>query len=239
MMAQGRPLASRAAPAQPEVRRVVRQVLRGARQGTLATAMAGAHGWPYASLVSVGWAHDLAPLFLLSHLAQHTRNFQADPRVCLLIEAGTGKTNPQEETRVSLLGTLRASATPEHRARFLARHPDARQYADFSDFQIYRLTVETAHLVSGFGRALWLTWHGLAPRESDAKAIAAAEADLLDQARPEMLAARAGRRDKGWKVSGLDMDGADLSRGGRWLRLSFPEPCSTPVALAQELTREA
>ena len=46
--------------------------------------------------------------------------------------------------------------------RFLARHPDAGMYAGFKDFAFYRVAVERAHLVAGFGKidgrecAVWL-----------------------------------------------------------------------------------
>ena len=38
------------------------------------------------------------------------------------------------------------------RRRFLARHPEAAFYADFPDFGFWRLKVEGAHYIGGFGR---------------------------------------------------------------------------------------
>jgi hypothetical protein len=48
-------------------------------------------------------------------------------------------------------------ADPSARSRFLARHPEASLYVDFTDFSFYALTVESAHLVAGFGRIVDLT----------------------------------------------------------------------------------
>jgi len=57
-----------------------RDLLRGCRSGSLSTAMAVSDGWPYASLVTYATDIDGCPLFLLSTLADHTRNIAADPR---------------------------------------------------------------------------------------------------------------------------------------------------------------
>ena len=48
----------------------------------------------------------------------------------------------------------RAEPRPEEgvRRRFLARHPEAEFYADFPDFAFWRLKVEGAHYIGGFGR---------------------------------------------------------------------------------------
>ena len=49
--------------------------------------------------------------------------------------------------------TGRCAVDPDEasRAAFLARHPDARRYAGFADFALYRFDIDAAHLVAGFG----------------------------------------------------------------------------------------
>lgn len=131
-----------------------RALLRGARQATLATA---AHdGWPFASLVLIAHGPDGAPLLLLSDLAEHSRNIAADDRVSLLIDGTAGLEDPLTGPRLTVLGRAERSTDPDHRHRFLERHPSAEQYVDFADFAVYRMAVDRGHLVAGFGRIHWI-----------------------------------------------------------------------------------
>ena len=111
---------------------------------------------------------DGAPLLLLSDLAEHSRNIEADDRVSLLIDGTAGLDDPLTGPRLTLLGRVRVSAEPDHRRRFLAAHPGAAQYADFADFAVYRVALDSAHLVAGFGSIHWLTAEALLDRAEDA-----------------------------------------------------------------------
>ena len=55
-----------------------------------------------------------------------------------------------------MLGCIAKTDYEVHRRRFLARHPIADIYAGFTDFGVYRVTVERAHFVSGFGEIHWI-----------------------------------------------------------------------------------
>lgn len=138
----------------PENNRLaLRQVARGCRKAGLATLLDGA---PYASLATTVLDHDLAPILLLSSLADHTRNLMADSRVSLLLDGTDGHPNPQTGPRVSLTGRAeRRDGDGRLKARFLAAHPGAALYAGFADFAIWRVIPERAHFVGGFGRAVW------------------------------------------------------------------------------------
>ena len=130
----------------------VRSMIASARQGTLASLIGGT-GWPYASLVNVA-SLDGVPLMLLSELAWHTKNIRADPRVCLLLWAAKNGQDPLASPRVSLMGEISASDDPRARETYLSQHSNARSYADFADFRYFRLNVETAHYVAGFGQII-------------------------------------------------------------------------------------
>ena len=139
-----------------------RALLRAARQATLATTLStgGAQnrdGWPFASLVLIAHDRDGSPLLLLSDLAEHSRNIEADDRVSLLIDGTAGLADPLTGPRLTVLGRARRSADASHRRGFLAAHPEAALYADFSDFSIYHVAVDSAHLVAGFGRIQWIS----------------------------------------------------------------------------------
>ena len=58
---------------------------------------------------------------------------------------------------MTLLGLAEKTDDPAVKRRFLARHPEAEFYADFHDFSFWRLKVEGAHYIGGFGRIVDLT----------------------------------------------------------------------------------
>ncbi len=70
--------------------------------GTLSTVAREPAGHPYGSFVAYGmW--EGRPVFLVSHLAEHTRNLLQDNRASLLVaEPGTG--DPLARGRVTLVG---------------------------------------------------------------------------------------------------------------------------------------
>ena len=142
-----------------------RLLVRRRGVGTLATSMADG-GAPYASLVTYACDHQGQPIFLFSTLSDHTQNILVDNLASLLVEDAVGKRNPQIGPRLSLMGRVKQDTSPASRARFLARHPDAAMYAGFGDFGIYRMTVERAHYVGGFARAIWFeAKHVLTPKK--------------------------------------------------------------------------
>ena len=142
-------------PAKPfEAAKTARTLIDAARTASLATLQSG-DGAPFASLVAVAADTDGVPVLLLSELAVHTQNVEADPRVALLFtEKGleTSQNDPLVSARVTLTGRLVADNSADTRECFLIRHPDAQMYVNFNDFAFYRLEVAAAHLVAGFGR---------------------------------------------------------------------------------------
>jgi len=217
---------------------VVRGLMRVADRATLATTLAttlgsdeAGHGGgsPYASLVLLAVDHDASPLLLVSTLAEHTRNLLADPRAAILVDGTAGLDEPLTGARATVLGRFARDDDPERRARYLRRHPSAAGYAGFGDFAIWRMTVERAHLVAGFGRIHWMG-AGAVLGEAGLP-LAAREADVVehmnaDHADAVQLYAQVllGLDGDGWVMTGCDAEGADLRQGGRVARLPFDEP---------------
>lgn len=206
---------------------VVRDLLRGADRATLATTLADG-AWPYASLVLMAVDHDASPLLLISTLAEHTRNLQADPRAALLVDGTAGLEEPLTGARATLLGRFARDDDPDRGARYLRRHPSAAGYAGFGDFAVWRMQVERAHLVAGFGRIHWIEAADVLGEAG--LPLAAREADVVehmnaDHADAVQLYARVllGLDGEGWTMTGCDAEGADLRLGGRIARLRFDE----------------
>ena len=216
-----------------------RALMRGGRTAALATAFAKDGGRPYASLVTVACDCDATPIMLLSRLSDHTRNIDADNRASLLFEAASHMENPQSGPRVSVVGRMAPSDEERHRQRFLAHHPGAAMYADFADFNFFKLTVERVHLVGGFATARWIDARDMALDAAVCAEIAAMEESALahmntDHADAIALYANVllRRRGKRWQMTGIDPDGIDLRLGRRaTARLDFDRPLASAGAL--------
>jgi putative heme iron utilization protein len=231
-----------------------RALIRAADRATLATALtpnAGTDaapdaardgpggGWPYASLVMVACDFDASPLLLISDLAEHTKNLAADGRASLMFDDTAGLDNPLTGARVTVLGRIERCDHDGARARYLARHPDAAEYAGFADFHLYRMAVERAHLVAGFGVIHWIAAGDVLFDTTGAAGLAAAEGDIVahmntDHADAVALYANTvlGRAGAGWTMCGIDPEGIDLRHGAAVARLEFAPPVATPITTA-------
>ncbi len=128
-----------------------RYLMRGTGVASLATLEPGSRS-PYASMITVSTATGGEPLFLISRLAWHTRNLEADLRASVLFQSTGTAADPLALGRISVMGRAQKTEDPAARARFLARHPEAEGYAGFADFALWRLAVEKGHYIGGFGR---------------------------------------------------------------------------------------
>jgi heme iron utilization protein len=220
--------------------RTARRVIREALRASLGTVLRDAAGAAYVSLVLVATDHDGAPILLLSDLADHTRNLARDPRASLLLDGTGEREDPLTGERVTLQGRLQKSAEPRHRARFLARHPSAAMYVDFKDFAFYRMEVERAHLVAGFGRIHWLDGAEVLIRvqpeliEAEPGIVAHMNddhADALQLYARQLL----GQSGEAWRMVGIDPEGCDLRLGSRAARLLFGREVSDAAGARDEL----
>ncbi|KAF0105009.1 MAG: hypothetical protein FD144_918 [Rhodospirillaceae bacterium] len=215
---------------QDDMPRTVRGLLRALDRASLATILpAEPANWPYASLVLVAVDHDLSPILLMSDMAEHTRAIKADDRVSLLFDGTGGLDQPLTGPRATVLGRAERTADERLKARFLARHPDAALYAGFRDFGFYRVAVERAHLVGGFGKIRWIDGAELAPPQ--AAGLGEAEAGIVEHMNADhaeavqLYAAKLiGLAGDGWRMTGIDSEGIDLRRAGKVARLAFDVP---------------
>jgi putative heme iron utilization protein len=216
--------------------------MRRLDRAALATGQRDADGWPYASLALVALDHAGAPLLLISDLADHTKNLARDDRLALLFDGTQGLDDPLAGARVGVLGRAVKCDDPTLRARYLARHPSARAYADFKDFNLYRVSVARAHLVQGFGRIHWLEAAALLLPDARAAPLVAAEVELVARMNEdhadtiaryaEVLLRRSG---DGLRMTGCDPDGVDLRRGAEVARIEFDEPVRDAAAARAQL----
>lgn len=203
-------------------------------------------GFPYGSFVTYGLAGG-SPVFLISELAEHTRNLHRDPRASLLVvEPGQG--DPLARGRVSLVGRvtpLATSAVEAAREAYLAAHPTAGYYVDFRDFKFWGLAVEAVRYIGGYGRMSWVAAADWSAAEPDP--IAPHAAGILrhmneDHAAVMVEYCRAFSRATDASAATMtvvDRYGFEMSvstaAGPRPVRLAFSQPISTPEEARSEL----
>ena len=205
--------------------------------GTLCTLALEPEGYPYGSFVTVAF-DDGDPVFLISGLAEHTKNLKRDPRASLLVSEG-GAADPLANGRVTILGpcTRIEGDGGSARAAFFAAHPNSSYYADFRDFAFWKLHVDHVRYIGGYGRMSWVSkadWRAAEPDPlgpSAAGIIAHMNADHADAMVLYCKAFSRATEITAASMTGVDRYGFDLSvmtpMGPRPVRLAFAAPVST------------
>ena len=206
--------------------------------GTLCTLALEPEGYPYGSFVTVAF-DDGDPVFLISGLAEHTKNLQRDPRASLLVSEG-GAADPLANGRVTLLGPCTRVDEDGGRARaaFFAAHPNSSYYADFRDFAFWTLHVEQVRYIGGYGRMSWISeadWRSAEPDPLAPSAAGVMAHMNADHADAMVLYCKAFSRATditSASMTGIDRYGFEMSvmtsQGPRPVRLAFETPVSTP-----------
>ena len=110
------------------------------------------------------------PVFLISTMAMHTQNLQADPRASLFVTEPGASPDPLGSSRITLFGNVLRIAEPElatARTVYLTRYPDSKFWVDFDDFFFYRMDVLDVYYVGGFGVMGWVAALDYSQAQSD------------------------------------------------------------------------
>jgi putative heme iron utilization protein len=232
-------------PAKAEVAASARALMRRALKGALAT-IDERNGYPYASLVTLATDATGAPTVLISKLARHTANLTHDARASIMVEETGALADPLQGARLSLFGRAEPTAEEGVRRRFLARHKEASFYADFPDFAFWRLAVEGAHYIGGFGRIFDLGPSDLLLPLQGAEALVEGEPGIVEHMNEDHADALelyatslAGASPGSWRMVGIDPEGCDIVLEGQARRIVFATPIATPAEARKELVRLA
>lgn len=150
-----------------------RDLVKNSFYGTLSTMQSEAAGAMNVANYPFGSVADFAdeepstgrPLLLLSDLERNVINMKTNPKVSLSIDTLPSTVaefkNPNlfdemTHPRTTLLGTMELipKDSPElqqAKDTYLAKHPLAKAWINFSDFNMYRMIVEDVYVVGGFG----------------------------------------------------------------------------------------
>ena len=129
------------------------------RMGSLSTLSRKQPGFPFGSVMPYALNAQGRPIFLISSMAMHTQNLQADSRASLLVTQPDASGDPLGASRVTVMGNVLTIPEPERadaRQLYLERYANSKYWVDFEDFNFYRMDVVDIYYVGGFGVMGWV-----------------------------------------------------------------------------------
>ena len=183
-------------------------LLHSEQEAALATHSTTLEGFPFASAVPFVTDEHHRPVFLISGIAEHSRNLAANPRASLMIAKALGE---GEMARVSLMGeVLPIEADSLLVARYLRYHPHAERFLQLGDFRFHRFEPARVLTVGGFANASWI---------EGSRLLETPVISLNDEA--AMLAQYGHDVRNDCQLRGIDAFGADTILDGKLTRLRF------------------
>jgi putative heme iron utilization protein len=224
--------------------RQARELFRAEQSGTLSSHSAKLTGYPYGSALPHVTDHHGRPVVLISHLAEHTRNVEADGRVSFLV-SGSGP-DLQASPRAALVGDARpVDAEPTLQARYLRFFPEHAQYLEIGGFRFWTIEPVQVRLIEGFGSLHWITGQTFLANPGQMPAIETSVVEHMNQDHHSALVAYCRQfhnlQAQQVEMIGIDCDGFDVRADDRLVRFRFEQPVTTAararaalVALARE-----
>jgi putative heme iron utilization protein len=220
--------------------RAARVLMRSHRSGVLSSHSVKHPGFPYGSALPHATDHAGRPIVLISHLAEHTHNVEADARVSYIV-CGNGP-DLQTEPRATLLGHIQPDDGVQTAQRYLRLYPDHAQYLQIGGFRFFVIDPVQVRYIQGFGGLHWLAGETYLAQAN----LADAEDSILEHMNADHADALRDycRHSHGVEVLdvamvGIDCDGFDVRADGTLLRFSFDAPVSNPGQVRNALVAMA
>jgi heme iron utilization protein len=144
---------------EPSFSERARTLVHLGRIGSLSTLSRKQQGFPFGSVMPYGLDERGRPIILISTMAMHTQNLQADSRASLLVTQPDAGGDPLGASRVTLMGNVLAipeAELAEARRLYLERYVNSKYWVDFEDFSFYRMGIVDVYYVGGFGVMGWV-----------------------------------------------------------------------------------
>jgi putative heme iron utilization protein len=214
-----------------------RTLVAGIGTATLCTVALDPAGYPYGSFVTLALDGG-QPVFLISALAEHTKNLIRDSRASVLL-AENGAADPLANGRVTLVGECARLDGDGGTARsaFLETHPNAGYYADFKDFSFWKMDVQSVRYIGGYGRMSWVTREDWLASEPDPLVADAAKiVDHMNEDHADAVVSYCHAFSRATEISeacmtGVDRYGFEISaitaEGPRPVRVAFRNAVTT------------
>jgi heme iron utilization protein len=155
---------------EPSFAERARTLIYVSRTGSLSTLSRKQPGFPFGSIMPYALDANGRPIFLISTMAMHTQNLQADARASLLVAQSDASSDPLGASRVTLVGNVARIPEPDiaqARKLYVERYANSKYWVDFEDFSFYRMDVVDVYYVGGFGVMGWVQASDYAQAQPD------------------------------------------------------------------------
>lgn len=136
--------------------RRARALVVASRDALLSSLSVELGGWPFGSWVPYVLDDEGRPVILISSLAEHRKNLEADPRASLLVVDPAGGPAPARATLVVRFMLVPEAERPALAATYVDRVPDAQRLLAIRDFDFFRGDVVRVRFIAGFGEIGWI-----------------------------------------------------------------------------------
>lgn len=222
-----------------------RLLLRG-YHGVLSTQSVEAPGYPFGSVVPYCLDREGRPVILISRIAQHTKNIQADPKVSLIVRED-GVEDIQAAARLTCLANAEpiADGDSDTPTRYYCYYPQAMGYHQTHDFAFHRLALVRARYIGGFGSIYWLAGEQLLrPNPFNSEQERSMVRHMNDDHQEAMRRYCKNRHipvrdDSQPAMAGVDGEGFHVRVGARIVRFEFGAAVTTPLEVRAKLVAMA
>jgi hypothetical protein len=232
-----------------------RLLMRETAAGLLATQSVEVSGYPLGSIVPFVMTPEGRCILYVSRIAQHTKNFEHDPRASLTAteaDLSGDSGDPQASGRVSILGDatrLEGAGLASARARYETFFPESKDHADVHDFDYWQIDPVRVRYIGGFGAIHWIgpeefclsrsEWQDGEPgivkhMNEDHRDAMALMWERQEAGRPKSLA---GPEDAEPKMLATDPEGFHMRWGHRIAYLLYEKRCETAMDVRKEMVR--
>jgi len=216
--------------------RAARELFLGRTYGVLSTISVDVPGYPFGSLTPYCVDRKGRPIIYTSFIAQHTKNFLADPKVSLtVIEAANDSSDVQAHGRVTCVGNIQQIDPAEGDAsgRYFRYFPSARQYQGTHDFAFFRLNLVSVRFIGGFGQIHWVNTDDFALKNPFSAIDESRILDHMNHDHANALKGFAGGKQA--FMAGIDAEGFDMLTADGKIRMPFDAPIHTMEEARQAL----
>jgi len=133
------------------------EFINAQQYGVLSTHSLSESGYPFGSITPYIISDDGNIAILISHLAEHTHNIEANPKVSLTIFDPRDAKNPSAGARITCLANVeKEDNETELRKDYLRQFPESEIILGLPGFHFYLLKLTKIRLVAGFGQVKWI-----------------------------------------------------------------------------------
>lgn len=219
-------------------------LLRESNEGVLSTISKKFEGYPFGSFTTFTTDRNRTVIIYASELAQHTKNLVQNSKASLTIYNLKKNGDQQDSQRLTLLGDLvLADNQDDCKERFSLFLPHSVNYHKMHDFSFYKLLINQARWIGGFGQIAWLKpehWTDSKPKwlEREESIINHMNDDHSNSI-ISTLHAQIGVKDPKAEMVAINTDGYYVKSNNELMFIKFHKCCTNLKDFKDELVKQA